>query len=739
MANFTYTKVALLTIPSTGVVSQSLLVFGTSGTITNVSIALNSLTHTFPDDLDLLLVQPNGVRNLLFMSDAGSGSDINNVALTFSDGASSTLPDSAQIVSGTYKPTDYETNETDADFGTSTGGIQSASTTTFAAAFNGFAANGNWNLYVLDDTSGDVGTLDSWSLTISTNSGEARLAGTSQPDLLTILSNDGAAGSFQVNSNGSVEFSNVTSWDLSGGRGTDTVVFGSDTGNLFDIDLTGSNLTSIEVLQYSNPGTNGSGTVHIGASEIGAGFASTGTVLGTSDTSVTETFAVVMGTDTNVDLSTIAFNFFDGPTDRVTVTGDGSAETIIGSSVGNTIHGNGGNDHLTGGGSDDILEGGAGADVLNGGANGSFGDIASYQHSTAGVNVQLQYGIVQGGDAQGDTLIGIENLIGSSKADTLYGNSGTNTILGGEGNDHIKGLNGADVLAGEGGDDWIYADALDIVVNGGTGFDRLIVRGTAGVSINVDIASFEVATGNIGNDVFNGPGASANLTLHGLSGDDYLQGGSGDDYLYGDYGADQLIGGAGLDRLFIDSDDIVIDAGIGTADRLIVTGMGGVTVNMATANAEVAYGNAGNDVFDGGLSTDPLSLYGRAGADTLTGGTANDHLYGDNGTNVGDILNGGEGNDYLYGGTNTGGWAERDQFVFDADWGADRIFDFADNSFEKIDFSSIAGITQRSDLTITDGAGYALISYTDGGGWTGTIRVDGVTAADLQNSDFIYI
>ena len=56
MANFTYTKVALLTIPSTGVVSQSLLVFGTSGTITNVSIALNSLTHTFPDDLDLLLV-----------------------------------------------------------------------------------------------------------------------------------------------------------------------------------------------------------------------------------------------------------------------------------------------------------------------------------------------------------------------------------------------------------------------------------------------------------------------------------------------------------------------------------------------------------------------------------------------------------------------------------------------------------------------------------------------------------
>ncbi|MCB1493491.1 MAG: hypothetical protein KDJ77_17135, partial [Rhodobiaceae bacterium] len=157
--------------------------------------------------------------------------------------------------------------------------------------------------------------------------------------------------------------------------------------------------------------------------------------------------------------------------------------------------------------------------------------------------------------------------------------------------------------------------------------------------------------------------------------------------------------------------------------------------------AEVAYGNAGGDTFDGSGSTDALSLYGRNGQDTLLGGSGNDRLYGDNNdTAAGDIINGGEGNDYLRGGTNTAGWAERDQFMFDDDWGNDRIFDFADNGAEKIDFNTVAGITQRSDLTITDGAGFALISYHDAvGGWDASIRVDGVTATDLQDNDFIFV
>ena len=405
------------------------------------------------------------------------------------------------------------------------------------------------------------------------------------------------------------------------------------------------------------------------------------------------------------------------------------------------INGLAGNDTIDALGGDDTINGGPGADAIDGGTGS---DTASYEGSAQGVNVQLQYGIAQGGDAAGDTLTSIENLIGSDHNDTLFGNPGINVIHGRGGNDIIKGLANADQLYGEDGDDWVYVDNPDTVATGDAGTDRLFVLGNLGVTNAVGVNGFEIATGNVGDDTFDGTGATANLTLRGLSGNDVLTGGSGDDYIYGGAGADELRGGDGLDRLFIDETDTVIDGGAGTADRVLVQQLAsattGVSVDMAASHVEVAYGNLKNDTFDGSGSSDALSLYGRGGADTLIGGSANDRLYGDNGTNVGDVLNGGAGNDYLYGGTNTGGWAERDQFVFDADWGADRIFDFADNGAEKIDFSSIAGITQRADLTITDGSGFALVSYHDtAGNWDASIRVDGLTAAQLQDNDFIFV
>ncbi|MCB1490725.1 MAG: hypothetical protein KDJ77_02810 [Rhodobiaceae bacterium] len=165
---------------------------------------------------------------------------------------------------------------------------------------------------------------------------------------------------------------------------------------------------------------------------------------------------------------------------------------------------------------------------------------------------------------------------------------------------------------------------------------------------------------------------------------------------------------------------------------------------MAASHVEIAFGNRNDDTFDGSSSTDDLALYGRQGQDTLIGGSGNDRLFGDNNdTAAGDVLNGGKGNDFLLGGENgAGGFAERDQFVFDAEWGNDRIFDFADNGAEKIDFSSVAGIDERSDLSFSDvsdaSGSYALISYADAAGWTGTIRVYDVTSAELQNNDFIF-
>ncbi|MCB1493844.1 MAG: hypothetical protein KDJ77_18915, partial [Rhodobiaceae bacterium] len=376
---------------------------------------------------------------------------------------------------------------------------------------------------------------------------------------------------------------------------------------------------------------------------------------------------------------------------------------------------------------------------------GGGADTASYAGSTAGVNVQLQYGIAAGGHAAGDTLASIENLTGSNHNDTLVGNPGVNVLSGNGGNDILRGLSGADRLLGGAGDDWLYTDSLDTQVLGGIGIDRLIVVNGNAVTNAVGATGIEIAIGNTGNDIFDGTGSSADLTLRGLSGNDVLTGGSGDDYLYGHSDADELRGGGGLDRLFVDENDTVIDGGAGDLDRVIVqqlvSATTGVTIDMAASHVEIAYGNLNDDTFDGSGATVDLTLYGRNGQDTLTGGSGNDRLFGDNNnTAAGDVLDGGQGNDYLRGGSNgASGWAERDQFVFDADWGNDRIFDFADNGAEKIDFSAIAGIDERSDLTIADGAGYAMITYTDTGGWTGTIRVDGVTAAQLQDNDFIYI
>ena len=46
------------------------VISGLGGTITDVNLELNGLSHTWPDDIDILLVGPGG-QNAFVMSDAG--------------------------------------------------------------------------------------------------------------------------------------------------------------------------------------------------------------------------------------------------------------------------------------------------------------------------------------------------------------------------------------------------------------------------------------------------------------------------------------------------------------------------------------------------------------------------------------------------------------------------------------------------------------------------------------------
>jgi Ca2+-binding RTX toxin-like protein len=131
------------------------------------------------------------------------------------------------------------------------------------------------------------------------------------------------------------------------------------------------------------------------------------------------------------------------------VYGTDSSETINAAdgvtNSADTIFGFGGNDNIYALGGNDEIKGGGGADYIDG---GSGIDTANYSDSWTGVSVNLGAGAIgSGGTAQGDILVNVENVTGSSYADTLIGNAGNNVLAGLEGNDVLKGGGGADAVA----------------------------------------------------------------------------------------------------------------------------------------------------------------------------------------------------------------------------------------------------------------------------------------------------
>jgi choice-of-anchor B domain-containing protein len=154
-----------ISIPSSGPGSpypSNIAVAGSSSSVVDVNVHLVGLSHTWPDDIDILVVGPQG-QNLIIMSDAGGSNDLVNVDLIFDDAAASQLPDSSQITAGTYKPTNYGAGDT---FPAPAPAPSSATT---LSTFNGTNPNGTWSLYVVDDTGGDSGNLaGGWCLEVGT-------------------------------------------------------------------------------------------------------------------------------------------------------------------------------------------------------------------------------------------------------------------------------------------------------------------------------------------------------------------------------------------------------------------------------------------------------------------------------------------------------------------------------------------------------------------------------------------
>lgn len=150
-------------------------VSGMTGNVTDVDVTLTGVTHTNPDDIDVLLVGPIG-QNVRLMSDTGGGNPISNVNLTLDDEAASGLADSMQISSGTYKPSNFGSPVD--NFSGSGASEPAPGYGANLSVFDGADPNGDWKLYVVDDFSSNTGQISNgWSIKVSTNNDPPEITG----------------------------------------------------------------------------------------------------------------------------------------------------------------------------------------------------------------------------------------------------------------------------------------------------------------------------------------------------------------------------------------------------------------------------------------------------------------------------------------------------------------------------------------------------------------------------------
>ena len=408
--------------------------------------------------------------------------------------------------------------------------------------------------------------------------------------------------------------------------------------------------------------------------------------------------------DTGAGIMTLnGFENLSGGQYSDTFIGDANDNLLAGSEGADTLVGGTGNDTLYGDGfvgtsdspsgpiatftdagplggidGDDLLEGGLGDDTLDGGGGN---DTASYAHASGNVTVNLGFGFASGADGN-DSLVNIENLIGSAFNDSLTGDAQANQIDARDGADFVRGGAGNDLVYGGAGNDILKGQDGDDLIDGGAGIDRagyyqadpnlggvtvsLLLQGTAqnigsqgwdtlvGIENVFGTPFADTLTGDDGNNWLSGSEATIDVGSVSATNNDILDGRGGDDLLTVGIGNHTVIGGGGNDTLWFSEN--------GFAES-------GIVVSLALQGAAQATGNGnwtltGIENLTGGVADDTLTgdgdanvLGGSAGNDTLVGGGGNDVLYGDGGiavdghdvimtfTDVATIVAGGIGSD----------------------------------------------------------------------------------------------
>lgn len=183
-----------ISIPNSGTANpypSEIQISGLTGLITGVTVNLENFSHTAPDDVDILLVAPNG-RRIILMSDAGGNTAVNNLSMTFTDSASAFLPDNSPLTSGIFKPTNFDDTDT-----FPSPAPQGAVSGTTLGAFYGSNPNGTWSLYIVDDNGDNAGAIaGGWNLDIQSSVSACvfSLSPTAQA-----FPAAGGSGNFQIN------------------------------------------------------------------------------------------------------------------------------------------------------------------------------------------------------------------------------------------------------------------------------------------------------------------------------------------------------------------------------------------------------------------------------------------------------------------------------------------------------------------------------------------------------------
>ena len=326
------------------------------------------------------------------------------------------------------------------------------------------------------------------------------------------------------------------------------------------------------------------------------------------------------------------------------ITGSSYNDTLTALAAGSALNGGAGNDILSGANGNDILIGGVGTDTINGGAGS---DTASYASSTVAVTINLNSTTAQaGGEAVGDILSGIENIIGSAYNDTLTSSSVANNLDGGAGVDTVSysnsnaavNVNLAVTTAQAGGfaagdtmfsieniigssyNDTLTSSSVANNINGAAGADTVsYASSTAGVNVNLGLTTAQsggYAAGDILSGIENATGSAFNDTLTALATGSMLTGGAGNDILNGGNGNDMLIGGVGADTMSGGS-------GSDTAYYYVSNAAVNINLNLTTAQAG---GEAAGDILSG-----IENITGSNYNDTFTSSSVANILYGEGG------------------------------------------------------------------------------------------------------------